>query len=450
MLRSKSLLLLHKVFMSPVTKSKESVTPAHNWATVAIAEAKKRQNALGALSKVIAEAEGVFTKVFFPNPRMEAWKYTNTDAIAKGAFELASESAGTVAAESLASVMIAGLNGYTVVFVDGVFAPEHSSKDAPKGIRIARFADGAVEGAGSLAPHADEAFAALATALLTDGVSIVAERNAVASKPIHIIHVATPHSSGRVVTPRLAVRAEDNSHVTIIESHVTLGGEGYLSLPVAEVSAADGATVDYYKYQHEAVSATHVSNTIVDQGRSGVVSTHIFSFGGALVRNNVTVNLKGSGANAVLNGLSLLSGSQHVDNSTEIHHIEPTIESREHFKGIYSDSSRGVFSGTITVDKIAQKTNAFQSNQALLLSPNASIETRPQLKIWADDVKCTHGATVGQLDQEAMFYLRSRGISREEARNFLIHAFASEVLTTVKVLPLKEYVEAAITEKLGK
>lgn len=450
MLRSKSLLLLRKVFMSAVTKSKESVTPAHNWATAAIAEAKKRQNALGALSKVIADAEGVFTKVLFPNPRMETWKYTNTEAIAKGAFELASASAGTVAAESLASVMIAGLNAYTVVFVDGVFASDHSSENAPKGIRIARFADGAVEGVGSLAPHADEAFAALATALMTDGVSIVAERNAVASQPIHIVHVATSQSSGRVVTPRLVVRAEENSHVTIIESYVTTGGEGYLSLPVAEVSAADGANVDYYKYQHEAVSANHVSNTIVDQGRSGVVSTHIFSFGGALVRNNVTVNLKGSGANAVLNGLSVLSGTQHVDNSTEIHHIEPTIESREHFKGIYSDSSRGVFSGTITVDQIAQKTNAFQSNQALLLSPNASIETRPQLKIWADDVKCTHGATVGQLDQEAMFYLRSRGIGREDARNFLIHAFASEVLTTVKVLPLKEYVEAAITEKLGK
>jgi Fe-S cluster assembly protein SufD len=231
---------------------------------------------------------------------------------------------------------------------------------------------------------------------------------------------------------------------------VTTGGEKYLSLPVAEIVAADNAIVDYYKYQQEAVSANHVSNTIVSQGRSGNVSTHIFSFGGALVRNNVTANLKGSGANAVLNGLSVLSGTQHVDNTTEIHHIEPSIESREHFKGIYADASRGVFSGTITVDQIAQKTNAFQSNQALLLSPNASIETRPQLKIWADDVKCTHGATVGQLDQDAMFYLRSRGIGREEARNFLIHAFASEVLSTVKVPALKEYVEAAITEKLGR
>jgi Fe-S cluster assembly protein SufD len=159
--------------------------------------------------------------------------------------------------------------------------------------------------------------------------------------------------------------------------------------------------------------------------------------------------LKGSGAMSVLNGLSVLSGTQHVDNTTLIHHIEPTIESREHFKGIYADESRGVFSGTITVDQLAQKTNAFQSNQALLLSPSASIETRPQLMIWADDVKCTHGATVGQLDDDAMFYLRSRGVGREEARGFLIHAFASEVLTSCKVEPLRQYVEAAISKKLG-
>jgi Fe-S cluster assembly protein SufD len=417
---------------------------------VAIAEAKKRQGTLGALSAVIAEAEKVFTKVLFPTPRMEAWKYTNTDAIAKGAYTLAPTAAGKISAETLAPLLIPGLNAYTVVFVDGVFAPEPSSNDALEGIRIARLAEGAADGVGSLAPHADEAFAALATALVTDGVSIVAERNAVASKPIHIVHIATPQSSGRVVAPRLFVEAGENSHLTIVESYATTGGEEYLSLPVAEVRAADGAIVDCYKYQHEALSASHVSNTIVEQGRSGTVSTHIFSFGGALVRNNVTANLKGSGANAVLNGLSVLNGTQHVDNATEIHHIEPTIESREHFKGIYADASRGVFSGTITVDQIAQKTNAFQSNQALLLSPNASIETRPQLKIWADDVKCTHGATVGQLDSDAMFYLRSRGIGREEARNFLIHAFASEVLTTVKVPALKEYVEAAITEKLGK
>lgn len=436
--------------MSAVTKHKDGASATQSWASSALAEVKKRQGSLGSLSALIAEAESVFSKVLFPTPRMEAWKYTNTDAIAQGSYAPVSTESGEVSGETLKPFLIDGLSAHTLVFVDGVYAAAHSSKGDLAGARVVRLSDGVVEGIGSLAPHQEDAFAALSTALLTDGVAIVVAKSAVVETPIHIVHVATAKSTGTVVAPRLFVHAAENSQVTIIESHVTTGGEKYLSLPVAEIVAADNAIVDYYKYQREAVSANHVSNTIVSQGRSGNVSTHIFSFGGALVRNNVTANLKGSGANAVLNGLSVLSGTQHVDNTTEIHHIEPLIESREHFKGIYADASRGVFSGTITVDQIAQKTNAFQSNQALLLSPNASIETRPQLKIWADDVKCTHGATVGQLDQEALFYLRSRGISREEARNFLIHAFASEVLSTVKVPALKEYVEAAITEKLGR
>jgi len=436
--------------MSAVTKPKDGVAATQSWVTTALAEVKKRQGSLGSLSSLIAEAEAVFSKVLFPTPRMEAWKYTNTESIAHGTYTPVAATSGEVSGDALKPFLIEGLSAYTLVFVDGVYSAGHSSQGELAGARIVRLSEGAVEGVGSLAPHNDDAFAALSTALLTDGVAIFVAKSAVVAKPIHIINLATAQSTGRVVAPRLYVDAAENSQVTIIESHVATGGEGYLSLPVAEIVAADNAIVDYYKYQHDAVSANHVSNTIVSQGRSGNVSTHIFSFGGALVRNNVTANLKGSGANAVLNGLSVLNGTQHVDNATEIHHIEPTIESREHFKGIYADASRGVFSGTITVDQIAQKTNAFQSNQALLLSPNASIETRPQLKIWADDVKCTHGATVGQLDQDALFYLRSRGIGREEARNFLIHAFASEVLTTVKVPALKEYVEAAITEKLGR
>jgi Fe-S cluster assembly protein SufD len=436
--------------MSAVTKSKEGVAAPQSWTGVALAEVKNRQGSLGSLSALIAEAESVFSKVLFPTPRMEAWKYTNTEAIAKGSYRPVAAESGAVSAEELKPFLIEGLSAHTLVFVDGVFSAEHSSRESLTGAQVVRMSESAVVGIGSLAPHNEDAFAALSTALLTDGVAVVVAKNAAVSKPIHIVHVATPQSSGRVVAPRLYVQAAENSQVTIIESHVTTGGESYLSLPVAEIVAADNAIVDYYKYQHEAVSANHVSNTIISQGRSGTVATHIFAFGGSLVRNNVTANLKGSGANAVLNGLSVLNGTQHVDNATEIHHIEPSIESREHFKGIYADSSRGVFSGTITVDQIAQKTNAFQSNQALLLSSNASIETRPQLKIWADDVKCTHGATVGQLDEEALFYLRSRGIGRKDARNFLIHAFASEVLTSVKAPALKEYIEAAITEKLGR
>lgn len=436
--------------MGAVKKSQEAPASNQGWVVGALAEAKSRQSSLAGLSALISDAESVFAKVLFPTPRMEAWKYTNTDAIAKGTYALTPVKAGSVSAQEIAPFVLGNLKAQTLVFVDGVFCSELSTREPSKGMKLGRLLEGATDGVGALAPHNDDAFAALSTSLLQDGVSIVVDRGVVVDRPVHIVHVASSQGAGKVIAPRLYIQAGENSQVSIIESHVSLGAENYLSLPVAEIVAADGAVVDYYKYQDESVTANHVSNTVIAQGRSGNVSTHIFSFGGALVRNNVTVKLKGSGASAVLNGLSVLKGNQHVDNSTEIHHIEPSIESREHFKGIYADSSRGVFSGTITVDQIAQKTNAFQSNQALLLSPNASIETRPQLKIWADDVKCTHGATVGQLDADAMFYLRSRGISQDEARNFLIHAFASEVVTTVKLPALKEYVEAAITNKLGR
>ena len=271
----------------------------------------------------------------------------------------------------------------------------------------------------------------------------------VVEAPIHIVHVTTAASEGRVATPRLRIDAEQEAQVTVVESHVGAQGVRYLSLPVGEIVAASGSIVDYYRLQLESEAAHHVSGLSVEQHKDSVARAHIFSFGGALVRNNAHMVLNGAGAQSVINGLSLLSGSQHVDNTTTIHHREPNTESREHFKGIYAKDSRGVFSGTIVVDKIAQKTNAFQSNQALLLSSNASIDSRPQLKIWADDVKCTHGATVGQLDAEAMFYLQSRGISKEDARAFLVHAFASEVLTSVQCAPVKEYVEAAISERLA-
>jgi Fe-S cluster assembly protein SufD len=386
---------------------------------------------------------------------MESWKYTNPEKVAKGSFKLAAAtSAVKVTDRDIEPYMIAGLDAHRLVWVDGVFAAELSSVGEVSGARIVRIsqlaqgADGE-SGLGFSNAHDEEAFAALATALMVDGVSISVQRGASIAKPIHIVHVATTAANGTVVAPRLAIDAQESSQVSVVESHVALAGGAYLSLPVTEIRAAQGAYVDYVKFQNESRDAFHVSTTTVDQGRDATVRTHIFSFGGALVRNNAQVALKGSASNAVLNGLSVLSGSQHVDNTTLIHHIEPSAESREHFKGIYADESRGVFSGTITVEKIAQKTNAFQSNQALLLSPSASIETRPQLKIWADDVKCTHGATVGQLDADALFYLRSRGIDRDIARNFLIHAFASEVLTSVENVKVREYVEGVLSGVLG-
>jgi Fe-S cluster assembly protein SufD len=436
--------------MSVIARKSAVSDPRPSWTDIAIQSASERQG--GGLSasalQLAEEARAVWAKVLFPTTRLEEWKYTNPEAIAGSAFALAPASPALLSEEDISRFEIPGLKAHRIVFVDGGFSAALSSLPAQKGVACERIQSKQSLPLGSLGAHKTEAFAALATALMGDGVAITVAPNIDAEVPFHIINVTTKAGAQSVITPRVFVDAGQSARVTVIESHVSLGVEKYLALPVTEIRAAQNAVVDHYRLQDESLYSFHVSQTDIEQARDSHVRTHVFSFGGQLVRNNVNVRMLGSNCNAVLNGLSLLAGKQHVDNSTSIHHVEPSSESREHFKGIYADESRGVFSGTITVAQIAQKTNAFQSNQALLLSPNASIETRPQLKIWADDVKCTHGATVGQLDSDAMFYLRSRGIDRETARNFLVHAFASEVLASVQVEPFRKYVEGFISMKL--
>jgi Fe-S cluster assembly protein SufD len=429
-----------------------------SWVEQALESAKSRQQELSlpkALAAIIEEARAAWSKVRFPTPKLEAWKYTNPAVIAEGPFRVSAQEADISEVKALLDqATIAGLDESSrLVFVDGVFSAELSRVEAAQGLKVERVAEGnGSSGAaevGSLELHKDEPFAALATALISDAVCLTVARGAVVERPVQVVHLVSARADSAVLTPRIHIKALEGSQVTVVESFVGASGIRYLSLPMSEIRAEGNARVDYYNVQCQSEAAYHVSGAVVEQHRDSEVRTHIFSFGGALVRNNAQVRLKGSNSNAVLNGLSLLSASQHVDNATLIHHIEPSAESREHFKGIYAGESRGVFSGTITVEKEAQKTNAFQSNQALLLSGEASIETRPQLKIWADDVKCTHGATVGQLDKNALFYLQSRGISREEAKAFLVHAFASEVLTSVRNDAVKQYVEGIISQRLA-
>lgn len=449
---SNSLFQRKRGFMSAAAKIQATPVSTTSWVERALQAATASQSALTSpsLAKLIAEARAVWSKLSFPSQKLEDWKYTNPDSIAQGPYEFAmGGDTSSTARDLLGRARVSNLDACCeVVFVDGAYSEDLSRIEPATGVVVSRASE-TTSSIGSLGLHKEESFAALATALFSDCVSITVKKGTLVEKPVHVVHVTTSASAGRVSTPRLRIDAEEASQVTVVESHVGAQGARYLSLPVGEVVAAQSAVVDYYRIQLESEAASHVSGLSVEQHRDAVVRAHIFSFGGALVRNNAHMVLNGAGAQSVINGLSLLSDSQHVDNTTTIHHREPNTESREHFKGIYAKESRGVFSGTIVVDKIAQKTNAFQSNQALLLSSNASIDSRPQLKIWADDVKCTHGATVGQLDADAMFYLRSRGISKHEARAFLVHAFASEVLTSVQCAPVKEYVEAVISERLG-
>jgi Fe-S cluster assembly protein SufD len=337
-----------------------------------------------------------------------------------------------------------------------VFSQPLSSVNLPAGVEFfttAQITSGEHEDlaalVGSTGGHRSAEFAALATALMSEVVCLRVKAGVVTQGPIYLLYVTTQESTGSVQVPRVLAVVGENANLSVVESFVSIGAERYLSIPIVEAFVAEGGYFDHVKIQAEHESASHMSHMTVEQRRSSTSSAHIFSFGGSLVRNSVDVELLGSGCHGVVNGLSLLVGDQHVDNTTNIHHVEPSSESRELFKGVYSDQSRGVFSGTIVVESEAQKTNAFQSNQSLLLSPNASIETRPQLKISADDVKCTHGATIGQLDNEALFYLRSRGIDQETARHFLVRAFVSEVLTTVKCEGTRQRVAELISAKLG-
>ena len=288
---------------------------------------------------------------------------------------------------------------------------------------------------------------ALNTAFFGDGAVIHVHANTTLRKPVQVVFIAT-QAQGSVSFPRLLIVADQASQLTCIEQYVGNDSETYFTSAVTEVVVAEKAQVDHYKLVQEGAAASHIGAMHIHQANDSIFRTHCFSFGGKLVRNEVMPIVDGERCVCTMNGLSVLSASQHVDNATVIDHAKPNSESHELYKGIYNDQSRGVFSGTIIVRPDAQKTNAYQSNQSLLLSDKASSQSRPQLKIWADDVKCSHGATVGQLNQDALFYLRSRGIGLTEARNMLVQAFVSELVGGVKLEPLRNFLNAELAAKL--
>lgn len=434
------------------------------WVDRVLEERAAKQGALDlpdALKARIANAKGVWSKLHFPTPSLEEWKYTDLGQVAKSDFLPVDRDLdkGALAAElqvNIESITVFGDNPEVarVVFIDGNFSAKLSNLGVDaKGLQLGVASQGScgasLSRVGSLEQHTGEPLAALATALFSDCVTIAVAAESVVTSPIEVVNIATKSADGCVVTPRVYIEAGENSRVSVVESYASIGGERYLALPIIEIVAQRGAIIDHYRAQCEALSATHLAGISAKLAAGSEVRTQIFSFGGALVRNEARVTLNGGGACGVINGLSLISGEQHVDNTTVIHHVEPHCESRELFKGIYNEKSRGIFSGTIIVDQIAQKTNAFQSNQALLLSNEAGIDSRPQLKIWADDVKCTHGATVGQIDGEALAYLRSRGIGLKEAKAFLVKAFAGELLAGVRLERVREWLDGEVSRRLG-
>ena len=295
----------------------------------------------------------------------------------------------------------------------------------------------------------DDSITSLNTAFSNEGAYIHIPKNTVLPKPIQIIHFSTGSEAQLMLQPRNLVIVGENSHVQIIERHQSLTDNVVLTNSVTEIFVAKRGIVDYYKIQNDKKTASLIDNTYVQQQQQSVASVNTFSFGGNLTRNNLEFHQEGEHINSILNGITIIGDKQLVDNHTLVHHKEPNCESHELYKGIYADKSTGVFNGKVIVNQKAQKTNAFQQNNNILIDDGASINAKPQLEIFADDVKCSHGCTIGQLDDNALFYLRSRGIPKKEAEALLLYAFANDALDKIKIPELKTRITKLIAKKLG-
>jgi len=342
------------------------------------------------------------------------------------------------------------------VFVNGWFMPGLSRTDGlPAGVRARSLAEVLVSDPDTVLPHLgrlarieNHAFTALNTAFLRDGAVIEIGAGIVIDAPLHLMFITMGSGVPVMSQPRALVLADANSQVSVVESHAGEGDTPYLNNTLTEIVVADGAVVDHYAIVREAEAGFRIGGLFARLGRASNFSSHAITLSGAIVRHEANVVLDGEGAVCTLNGLYLGNGQPLVDNQTTMDHAKPHCDSYELYKGILSGRSRAVFNGKIIVRLDAQKTDAKQSNKALLLSEDAQVTTKPQLEIFADDVKCTHGATVGQLDAESLFYLRSRALSEAQARQLLIHAFAAELLSHIKIDAVRRQLDTLLTERL--
>jgi Fe-S cluster assembly protein SufD len=387
-----------------------------------------------------------FAEVGFPTTRHEDWRFTNVSPIAEARYPVA-KGPFKQAASLIAGVNVPG--SVRLAIVNGEFVPALSELSTlPKGLKIAGLRDGARDGADGLEQHLAKTFAidahpfaALNTSFLDDGVAIFIAAGAAIETPIHIVTVTGGDSGPVTAHPRVLVVAGDDSQVRIGHTFIGMEHGVYFNNSVAEVVVGEGAVVDYYTDQRESDDAFHVANLQAHVSARGVFASHAFATGARIMRHDIGIGLKGEGADCTMNGVYLADGERLLDTHTSLDHAMPHCTSHELYKGILAGRSKAVFNGRIIVRIDAQKTNAKQTNRALLLSDEATINSNPQLEIFADDVKCTHGAAVGQLDEEAMFYLQARGLTRPEARDMMLHAFAGEVLEGIKVPALREQIE---------
>jgi len=398
-----------------------------------------------------------FAELGFPTTRHEDWRFTNVAPIAKLPFKPVVEArADNVSANTLDQLAFAKLPGTKLVFVNGHFAKELSTIRAlPDGVKAGSLAAALASDGVFLEKHltryartSDNAFTALNTAFFSDGAFIFVPAGKVVAEPVQLVFISTATDPGATTHPRNLIIAEANTRLTAVENYVSTGGVSSVTNAVTELVAGDNAVVEHLKFQDESRDAFHVAILYAQLGRASHTRLHSFALGAKLSRTNIRTKLDGPGLETILNGLYLTKGEQLADHHMIVEHAQPNCASHEYFNGILEDKSRGVFHGRILVQSIAQKTDAKQTNKNILLSDEATVDTKPQLEIYADDVKCTHGATVGQLDEDAIYYLRSRGIGLETARQMLIHAFAGEIIDRVKCEPVREELDRLIWGRL--
>ncbi len=398
-----------------------------------------------------------FEKLGFPTRRDESWKYTNiSDVLTHGFKVLAAPPMPSLEQADLAPFAIPDLDAHVVVLVNGRYSSDLSSVgELPEGVVIesletaAETCDGVVDAyLGRYARHEEEVFTALNTAFMLDGLFLYVPKGRVLEKPVHVVHLQKVDED-LFLQPRNLLIFEENAQAKVIETTVSLGDARTFTNTVTEIFVGERAIVDVYLVQDHGDDASLVSNTNVYQEGSSVFTASTFTLSGDVVRNNVNVVPDAEHCETHLYGLFLPEGDAHVDNHTLVDHAKPDCVSNELYKGVLDDQASAVFNGKVFVRPDAQRINAFQENKTILLSDSATMNSKPELEIYADDVKCSHGATTGQLDREALFYLRSRGLPEIQARGMLLHAFAGDIIESIRVEPLRRMLDAQITRRFG-
>ena len=402
------------------------------------------------------ESLKTFEEKGFPSRRDEAWKYTSLNSMLRQNYALFPKAETTIQLKKVKKYFLFEIDTYKVVFIDGVYSPflsdtTHDGLDVclmSAALSKAKYRN-LIDTYFNKITDKDDSLTALNTSYTQEGAYVHIPKSVVAEKPIEIIHFSTGKEKALWLQPRNLIVVDQNAQVQILERHQSLREHDVVSNSVTEIYAHQDALVDYYKIQNDLSTASLIDNTYISQDKNSNVRVHTFSLGGKLIRNNLNFYLKGQYCNSTLKGVTLLEDHQHVDHYTLVDHISSNCESHQDYKGVFSEGSKGVFNGKIHVDQSAQKTNAFQQNNNILLDDKATVNTKPQLEIFADDVKCSHGCTVGQLDEEALFYLMSRGIPKKEAKALMTYAFANNVLESVELPILKKRINKLIARKLG-